>query len=80
MCHTISEADGILAEALTYTRTLVAELSPPVLRDHGLSAGLKWLGAYMHKHDMAVTVTVSEVHLQVPEDQRCCCSNRCASC
>jgi len=65
----ISEADGILAEALTYTRTLVAELSPPVLRDHGLSAGLKWLGAYMHKHDLAVTVTVSEVHLQVPEDQ-----------
>jgi len=40
-----------------------------VLRDHGLSAGLKWLGAYMHKHDMTVTVTVSEVHLQVPEDQ-----------
>ena len=65
----ISEADGILAEALTYTRTLVAELSPPVLRDHGLSAGLKWLGAYMHKHDMAVTVTVPEAHLQVPEDQ-----------
>jgi PAS domain S-box-containing protein len=65
----ISEADGILAEALTYTRTLVAELSPPVLRDHGLSAGLKWLGAYMHKHDMAVTVTVPEAHLQLPEDQ-----------
>src|SRR6478735_7207592 len=65
----ISDADGILAEALTYTRTLVAELSPPVLRDHGLSAGLKWLGAYMHKHDMAVTVTVPEANLQLPEDQ-----------
>ena len=65
----ISEADGILAEALTYTRTLVAELSPPVLRDHGLAAGLKWLGAYMHKHDMAVTVTVPEAPLQLPEDQ-----------
>ena len=65
----ISEADGILSEALTYTRTLVAELSPPVLRDHGLAAGLKWLGAYMHKHDMAVTVTVPEATLQLPEDQ-----------
>ena len=65
----ISEADGILSEALTYTRTLVAELSPPVLRDHGLAAGLTWLGAYMHKHDMAVTVTVPEAHLQLPEDQ-----------
>ena len=65
----ISEADGILSEALTYTRTLVAELSPPVLRDHGLAAGLRWLGAYMHKHDMTVTVTVPEAHLQLPEDQ-----------
>ena len=54
---------------MTYTRTLVAELSPPVLRDHGLAAGLKWLGAYMHKHDMAVTVTVPKAHLQLPEDQ-----------
>ena len=54
---------------MTYTRTLVAELSPPVLRDHGLAAGLTWLGAYMHKHDMTVTVTVPEAHLQLPEDQ-----------
>ena len=69
MPQLISEADGILSEALTYTPTLVAELSPPVLRDHGLAAGLKWLGAYMHKHDMAVTVTVPEAHLQLPEDQ-----------
>ena len=40
-----------------------------MLRDHGLAAGLKWLGAYMHKHDMAVTVTVPKAHLQLPEDQ-----------
>ena len=65
----INEADGILSEALTYTRTLVAELSPPVLRDHGLAAGLTWLGAYMQKHDLAVTVTVPEATLQLPEDQ-----------
>jgi PAS domain S-box-containing protein len=65
----IGEADGILSEALTYTRTLVAELSPPVLRDHGLAAGLKWLGEYMHKHDIAVTVTVPEADLKLPEDQ-----------
>ena len=65
----IREADGILSEALTYTRTLVADLSPPVLRDHGLAAGLTWLGDYMHKHDMAVTVTVPEANLKLPEDQ-----------
>lgn len=62
--------DGIFSEALTYTRTLVADLSPPVLRDHGLPAGLKWLGQYMKKHQITVTVTVPENDdLKLPEDQ-----------
>ena len=66
----IQEADDVLAEALRYTRTLVAELSPPVLRDHGLSAGLKWLGEYMGRHDVTVTVTVPEGEKPtMPEDQ-----------
>ncbi|HEU5201521.1 MAG TPA: response regulator [Nitrospira sp.] len=66
----IYETDELLSEALTYTRTLVAELSPPVLRDHGLSAALKWLGGYMKKHNMTVKVTVPEPDgLALPEDQ-----------
>jgi len=65
----LHETDTLLSEALTYTRTLVAELSPPVLRDHGLPMGLKWLGEYMHKHDMAVTVTMMEEPLKLPDDQ-----------
>src|SRR5262249_42310547 len=63
------ETEALLSEALTYTRTLVAELSPPVLRDHGLPTGLKWLGEYMQKHDIAVTVTVMDEPLKLPEDQ-----------
>ncbi|MDN5940081.1 MAG: PocR ligand-binding domain-containing protein, partial [Salinisphaera sp.] len=39
----IKETDELLLDALKYTHTLVAELSPPVLRDHGLAAGLQWL-------------------------------------
>ena len=65
----LHETDTLLSEALTYTRTLVAELSPPVLRDHGLPKGLKWLGEYMQKHDMAVTVTMMEEPLKLPDDQ-----------
>jgi signal transduction histidine kinase len=66
----IHETEGIFAEALQYTRSLVAELCPPVLRDHGLAAGLKWLGEYMDKHDMAVTVDVPEDQtLKLPDDQ-----------
>jgi signal transduction histidine kinase/ActR/RegA family two-component response regulator len=67
----IHETDGIFAEALQYTRSLVAELSPPVLRDHGLGAGLRWLGGYyMEKYEMTVTVTMPKaVEPTVPEDQ-----------
>ncbi len=65
----IIEADEVLAEALKYTRTLVTELSPPVLRDHGLASGLRWLGEYMKKHDLSVTVTVPDKEVKLSEDQ-----------
>ena len=35
----MKQTDDVLGEALQYTRTLVAELSPPVLHEHGLAAG-----------------------------------------
>ncbi|HKY71509.1 MAG TPA: PAS domain S-box protein [Nitrospira sp.] len=64
------QTDQILSDALTYTRTLSAELSPPVLRDHGLGAGLKWLAEQMKRHDLAVTVTLPEdKDAHVAEDQ-----------
>jgi len=77
VAHTLSEyadvigqVDIVLSEALQYTRSLVADLSPPVLRDHGLSAGLKWLGENMKKHDLTVTINVPERdELKLPEDQ-----------
>ena len=66
----LKQVDEVLADALRYARTLVAELSPPVLRDYGLTAALKWLGEYMEKHSMTVTVTVPEQNeLTLPEDQ-----------
>jgi PAS domain S-box-containing protein len=69
----MKQVDDVLSEALTYTRTLVAELSPPVLRDHGLAAGLKWLGESMKKkHDLTVTVLVPDDEsrgLKLPDDQ-----------
>jgi PAS domain S-box-containing protein len=68
----LKKVDDILSEALTYSRTLVAELSPPVLRDHGLIASLKWLAEYMKKkHEHTVTVIVpDDPRLNLPEDQR----------
>ena len=71
-CETaLNKVDGILSDALAYSRTLVAELSPPVLRDHGLAASLKWLAQYMKKkHEQTVIVVVPEdPGLELPEDQ-----------
>lgn len=66
----LKKVDDILSEALTYSRTLVTELSPPVLYDHGLAGGLQWLGDYMKKYGQTVTVMAPEDRdLKLPEDQ-----------
>jgi signal transduction histidine kinase/AmiR/NasT family two-component response regulator len=72
-CESVmNKVDNILSDALIYSRTLVAELSPPVLRDHGLSASLKWLAEYMKtKHEQTVTVVVPDDQgFNLPEEQR----------
>jgi|GEM_PF-441669 len=72
-CETaFQRVDGILSDALTYSRTLVAELCPPVLHEHGLVAGLKWLAEYMkNRQEQTVTVIAPEDReLHLPEDQR----------
>jgi signal transduction histidine kinase/ActR/RegA family two-component response regulator len=65
----MKQTDDVLGEALQYTRTLVAELSPPVLHEHGLTAGLLWLGSQMKRHDLNVTVHVPDTGIVLPEDQ-----------
>ncbi len=69
LTEAMKQVDEALSDALRYTRTLVAELSPAVLRDLGFSAALKWLAEYMQKLSMAVTVNVPEEQLSLPEDQ-----------
>ena len=66
----MKETDNLLSNALTYTHSLVAELSPPVLLHHGLSAGLKWLATYMKKYDIDVAVNVPpHREPKLPDDQ-----------
>lgn len=66
----LQKVDDIFSEALTYSRTLVTELSPPVLREHGFVAGLKWLGEYMMKHEQTVMLVVPDEEVQLTEDQK----------
>jgi PAS domain S-box-containing protein len=66
----IRQTEDALAEALMFTRTLVAELTPPVLHDLGLREALKWLADYMRRFDMTVTLAFDETEpLKLPEEQ-----------
>ena len=65
----IEETDAVLSEALAYTRTLVIDLSPPILREFGLPAALRWLGERMQRHALAVTVQIETEDVPLPEDQ-----------
>lgn len=66
----IKQAEDVVNESLTYTRHLVADLSPPVLHEFGLSAALRWLGEQMHRYQLHVTVRIDPAEdWRLPEDQ-----------
>jgi CheY-like chemotaxis protein len=63
----LQEVDSLLDQALTYSRTLIAHLSPTVLFIQGLVSELHWLPEYFSKQGLQVqvkshvsTVTLSE--------------------
>jgi len=65
----VKETEEVLDKALEYSRTLMTELSPPVLQEHGLSAGLTWLGEQMKRHGLTVTVDIGTVaYPSLPDD------------
>ena len=66
----VKETEDVLDQALTYTRTLVAELSPPVLFEFGLRAALEWLVKQMAHHGLKVEMEGRDIEdLVLPEDQ-----------
>jgi len=67
----LSESEDILQQALTYTRTLVAQLTPMALHEFGLTAALKWLSDQMRQqHRLTVKVYLDErLSVTLPEDQ-----------
>lgn len=63
------EMDQILDQSLTYTRSLVAELSPQVLYQFGLPKALEWLGDQMRQHGLTVNVTTEVDIVPLSEEQ-----------
>ena len=63
----LEQVDEAVNTALDYSRSLIAELSPPVLRQYGLVAGIRWLGEWMERMNLSVTVLADEDWIPLPE-------------
>ena len=62
-------ADGVLNEAISYTRSLMAELNPPIL-GFGLPMGLRWLAEKFKSHNIEVELDIPEgLELKLSENQ-----------
>lgn len=65
----LRDADRILQDAITYTRSLVAQLTPPVLREFGLIMGLTWLAEQMKQHhELRVGMTLNVTSVELSEE------------
>ena len=52
-----TEIAGLVEEALTVSRSLTAELSPPILSEAGVTPALEWLAGWMgEKHGLTVAL------------------------
>ncbi len=66
----LNQIEETLNDSLAYTRTLVADLTPPVLHEFGLPAALRWLSERMQRLDLTVTVEIDDQHAYtLPEDR-----------
>ena len=64
----LREADRILQDAITYTRSLVAQLTPPVLREFGLIMGLTWLAEQMKHRGLKVDIELNVPSVDLSEE------------
>jgi signal transduction histidine kinase/ActR/RegA family two-component response regulator len=65
----LTEVQEVMDQALTYTRTLMAQLSPPIQNEFGLPMALKWLAEQMRHRDFVVSLELEGDTLPLPEDQ-----------
>jgi signal transduction histidine kinase/ActR/RegA family two-component response regulator len=74
--HVQSSGDGVMKdlrdlidEALKYTRTLIADLSPTILYEAGLFAAIHWLGEQMQRHNLVVRIEENGEPVDMPDDK-----------
>lgn len=71
LLNTARAASMALNEAIRESKSLVLELSPPVLREGGLAQAMKWIRQHMfEKHGLTVVTSVDEHAGTIGEDLR----------
>jgi PAS domain S-box-containing protein len=68
MAALLHEADRVLDESILYTRSLMADLTPPI-RQFGLAMSLRWLADKFRRYNVTVEVQTGAVHMELTEDQ-----------
>jgi PAS domain S-box-containing protein len=60
----------MLTKSIQISRSLSAELSPPVLHKHGLTAAMEWLARWMKQnYQLTVKLQVTGQKIQIPNEQ-----------
>jgi PAS domain S-box-containing protein len=68
MQEAIREVEQLIDESIASSRSLTAELSPPILHEAGLNAGLEWLAKRMaDRQGLLVELELEEIG-QLPDD------------
>jgi PAS domain S-box-containing protein len=71
LLETLLQADDLLKDAISASRSLAVELSPPILYEGGLSPALEWLARWMHeKHGLTVDLQIDPAAEPVAEELR----------
>jgi signal transduction histidine kinase/CheY-like chemotaxis protein len=66
----VYKVHGLIVEALNYTRTLVSDLSPPMLEEIGFLPALRGLAEQMQRHQLTVTVETPQGYdPKIPSEQ-----------
>jgi PAS domain S-box-containing protein len=64
-----TEIEQLLSEAIAASRSLTAELSPPILHEAALPAALEWLASSLAaKHNLQVELSAGDGELPLAED------------
>jgi PAS domain S-box-containing protein len=64
----LAELRALTEKSIAYTRTLITQLSPPVLQEFGLSMALQWLADQMQEQDVNVIFQATQIS-PLPEDE-----------